>query len=54
VRCAGVAINTAGVSATEARAVLAHYAAETELPAADPMRGGAEFERLVESCLKDG
>ncbi|HEY2686620.1 MAG TPA: DUF1611 domain-containing protein [Steroidobacteraceae bacterium] len=54
VRCAGVAINTAGVSATEARAVLARHAAETELPAADPMRGGAEFERLVESCLKDG
>jgi uncharacterized NAD-dependent epimerase/dehydratase family protein len=54
VRCAGVAINTAGLSNPEADATLARYAAETGLPAADPMRGGAEFERLVESCLKDG
>jgi uncharacterized NAD-dependent epimerase/dehydratase family protein len=54
IRCAGVAVNTSSVPAAEARAILARYAAETGLPAADPMRGGMEFERLVDACLLGG
>jgi uncharacterized NAD-dependent epimerase/dehydratase family protein len=53
VRCAGVAINTSAVSEQDVREALARYAAEIGLPAADPMRGGPEFERLVDNCLKE-
>ncbi|QIG81526.1 DUF1611 domain-containing protein [Stakelama tenebrarum] len=51
IRCGGIALNTSDM--TE-EAALAHIAAETErlgLPAADPIRGGAAFDALVESCL---
>ncbi len=54
IRCAGVAVNTSSVPVAEAQAMLARYAAETGLPAADPMRGGMEFERLVDACLLAG
>ena len=54
IRCAGVAVNTSSVPAAEAQAILARYAAETGLPVADPMRGGMEFERLVDACLRAG
>jgi uncharacterized NAD-dependent epimerase/dehydratase family protein len=54
IRCAGVAVNTSSVPAAEAQAILARYTAETGLPAADPMRGGMEFERLVDACLTAG
>lgn len=54
IRCAGVAVNTSSVPAEGAPAILARYAAETGLPAADPMRGGMEFERLVDACLLAG
>ena len=35
----------------EAEALMASTSRELGLPVADPMRGGAAFERLVESCL---
>jgi uncharacterized NAD-dependent epimerase/dehydratase family protein len=53
VRCAGVSLNTAALSAAEARALLAAESARLGMPAADPMRGGRELEQLVVSCLKD-
>jgi uncharacterized NAD-dependent epimerase/dehydratase family protein len=51
VRCAGVSLNTAKLSAAHARAVLAERRAQLGAPVADPMRGGPELEELVASCL---
>jgi len=51
VRCAGIALNTASVDAGEARKTLAQYSRELNLPVADPIRGGAELDRLVDACL---
>lgn len=51
VRCAGVSLNTSRFTLDEARAILAKETERIGLPVADPMRGGPEFERLVEACL---
>jgi uncharacterized NAD-dependent epimerase/dehydratase family protein len=39
------------MSPAEAEAVISRASRELGLPVADPMRGGAAFERLVEACL---
>ncbi|GAM97786.1 protein often near L-alanine-DL-glutamate epimerase [alpha proteobacterium U9-1i] len=51
IRCAGVAMNTSRMS--EAEAINAMRSAEDALalPVADPIRGGAMFEKLVTACL---
>ncbi len=51
IRCAGVSLNTAGLSEEEAQRLLESESARLGLPVADPIRGGAMFERLVASCL---
>lgn len=51
IRCAGVSLNTAHLPQDEAEALLAAESARLGLPAADPMRGGPAFERLVDACL---
>ena len=51
IRCAGVSLNTGKLDAEAARELLARESARLGLPAADPMRGGDEFERLVDACL---
>jgi uncharacterized NAD-dependent epimerase/dehydratase family protein len=51
VRCAGVSLNTAGLSADEAETLIARMTDEWAMPVADPMRPGAAMERLVEACL---
>lgn len=51
VRCAGVSLNTAGLSAEAAADVVAALADEWGVPVADPMRPGAAFDRLVDACL---
>jgi uncharacterized NAD-dependent epimerase/dehydratase family protein len=51
IRCAGVSFNTAALSHGDAQALVQRASRELGLPVADPMRGGAAFERLVESCL---
>ncbi|CUS45514.1 Protein often near L-alanine-DL-glutamate epimerase (cell wall recycling) [hydrothermal vent metagenome] len=51
VRCAGISLNTAGLSDAEAAAIVARRADEWGLPVADPMRPGPHFDRLVEACI---
>lgn len=51
VRCGGVSLNTATLSPDEARKLLASESMRLGLPCADPMRGGPEFDRLVDACL---
>jgi uncharacterized NAD-dependent epimerase/dehydratase family protein len=51
IRCAGVSLNTDKMDASAALELLARESQRLGLPAADPMRGGAEFDRLVDACL---
>ena len=51
IRCGGICLNTAALEAASARALLAQEQARLALPVADPIRGGPEFERLIDSCL---
>jgi uncharacterized NAD-dependent epimerase/dehydratase family protein len=52
IRCAGVSMNTSRLSAADAQKLMATTAAALNLPVADPIRAGAAFDGLVESCLK--
>ena len=51
IRCAGVSFNTAALGPDEAAVLMKRTSESLGLPVADPMRGGAAFERLVEACL---
>jgi uncharacterized NAD-dependent epimerase/dehydratase family protein len=51
IRCGGISLNTAALDVDAARQLLARVSMQLELPAADPMRPGPEFQRLIESCL---
>jgi uncharacterized NAD-dependent epimerase/dehydratase family protein len=51
IRCAGISINTSRLGADEAERYLQQVADEMGLPAADPIRAGERFERLIDSCL---
>ena len=53
IRCAGVSLNTSRLTDVDARRFMKEESARLQLPVADPMRGGAELERLVDSCLRD-
>ena len=50
IRCGGISINTAQMSAAESERYLAQVTAEIGLPAADPIRLGERFDQLVDSC----
>jgi uncharacterized NAD-dependent epimerase/dehydratase family protein len=54
IRCAGVSLNTSRLDATAALDLLAAERARLGMPVADPMRGGVEFDRLVDACLSGG
>jgi uncharacterized NAD-dependent epimerase/dehydratase family protein len=54
IRCAGVSLNTVSLPANQAEAALARCRDETGLPVGDPVRGGREYEQLVDSCLRPG
>jgi uncharacterized NAD-dependent epimerase/dehydratase family protein len=49
--CAGVSLNTSSVADQDVEATLAQHSAQLGLPVADPVRGGAAFERLLDACL---
>jgi uncharacterized NAD-dependent epimerase/dehydratase family protein len=51
IRCAGISLNTGNLDAAPAQELFQRESARLGLPVADPMRGGAEFERLVDACL---
>ncbi len=51
VRCAGISLNTSRLEADAARELLAHESRRLGLPVADPVRGGTEFQQLVDACL---
>jgi uncharacterized NAD-dependent epimerase/dehydratase family protein len=51
IRCGGISLNTAALDAEAARELLARVSMQLGLPAADPIRKGTEFQRLIESCL---
>jgi len=51
IRCAGVSLNTSQLEVGEARLVIAAEQARLGLPVADPVRGGAAFDALVDACL---
>jgi uncharacterized NAD-dependent epimerase/dehydratase family protein len=51
IRCAGVSLNTSELSAAEADDVIQRTSRSLGLPAADPIRGGPAFDRLVDACL---
>jgi uncharacterized NAD-dependent epimerase/dehydratase family protein len=51
IRCAGASINTSRLTVDEAEQYLQRVTAELGLPAADPIRSGVRFERLLDSCL---
>lgn len=51
IRCGGVSLNTSRLSEAEARELFAAESRRLGLPVADPMRGGVEFEHLIDSCL---
>lgn len=52
VRCAGISLNTAALDDQAAADEIARVADRYGLPAADPIRGGAAFDTLVEACLR--
>ncbi|KTE32042.1 MULTISPECIES: DUF1611 domain-containing protein [unclassified Sphingopyxis] len=51
IRCGGVSLNTSSLGAGEAEALLGAESRRLGLPVADPIRGGAAFAALVDSCL---
>ena len=51
IRCGGISLNTSGLDAGTARELLQQESMKLGLPAADPIRKGCEFQRLIESCL---
>jgi len=51
IRCGGISLNTAALDPESARELLARESMKLGLPAADPIRKGPEFQRLIESCL---
>ena len=50
IRCAGISLNTAGMEQDAAERAIASTSAQLDLPAADPIRGGPAFERLLDAC----
>lgn len=52
IRCAGVSLNTAEMSDTDANRLIGTESERLGLPVADPIRGGSAFELLLDSCQR--
>jgi uncharacterized NAD-dependent epimerase/dehydratase family protein len=52
IRCAGVSLNTANLDAQSAERLLKDESQRLGLAVADPLRGGVQFEALVDRCLQ--
>ncbi len=50
IRCAGVSLNTSAYDEAGAERLCGEVSARLGLPAADPIRGGAAFDRLLDAC----
>jgi uncharacterized NAD-dependent epimerase/dehydratase family protein len=53
IRCAGISLDTSRLDAAAAHRLMAEHSARYGMPVADPMRGGAAFEGLIDSCLTE-
>lgn len=51
IRCAGISLNTVQLEEAATADLLAGESARLGLPVADPIRGGAAFDALVDACL---
>jgi uncharacterized NAD-dependent epimerase/dehydratase family protein len=51
IRCAGISLNTSALPSDEADRLIASEADRLGLPVADPVRGGAALDRLIDSIL---
>ena len=51
IRCGGVSFNTSSYDADAAKALMEAERQRLGLPVADPIRGGAGFDALVENIL---
>ncbi|MGV3730234.1 MAG: DUF1611 domain-containing protein [Sphingopyxis sp.] len=51
ISCGGVSLNTSSMGVGEAEALIGAESRRLGLPVADPIRGGAAFDALVENCL---
>ena len=52
IRCAGVSLNTTNLDAQSAERLLRNESERLGVPVADPLRGGVQFEALVDRCLQ--
>ena len=51
IRCGGISLNTSHLTDEARVRVLAEAADQLGLPVADPLRGGPDFDALVDACL---
>jgi uncharacterized NAD-dependent epimerase/dehydratase family protein len=51
IRCGGVSLNTSHLGEADARRLLESESQRLGCAVADPVRGGAGFDELVEACL---
>ena len=51
IRCACVCLNSAKLDASSAERLFAGESERLGLAVADPLRGGAAFERLIDACM---
>jgi uncharacterized NAD-dependent epimerase/dehydratase family protein len=52
IRCAGVSLNTANLDVQSAERLLRNESERLGIVVADPIRGGVQFEALVDRCLQ--
>ena len=52
IRVGGISLNTEAFNGAEALALMSKESNRLGLPVGDPIRGGADFEALIDSCLR--